>query len=351
MKVRKLLLTLVLILALASAVCAQEVIRFADLNAQSNPHTNPCAAYEVVFKDIVEKLSGGDIKVEIYFGGSLGTETELLQAVMAGDIEIAVVASGTVATELGIPEFDLPSIPYLFDNEMVMYELAKRNSPVMKMFNELLKEKNAGFYIELPTFGFRHFTNNVRPIHEPKDMKGLKFRVMPMDSFVKMVEATGATAIPIPWVEVFTSLDTGLVDGQENPTTNITMANLEKVQKYLTLDGHVGWYGGYGVNTAWFDGLSEEHKSIVWRAMDIASMTYFTSARLNDALALKQIKETKSMEVYMPTEEEKQKFKEICRPPVIQLLKNRGVSEETINNFINIVDEYTEEVKNSAVSY
>ena len=150
--------------------------------------------------------------------------------------------------------------------------------------------------------GFRHFTNNVRPIRTPADMQGLRIRVQETPVYIRLIESLGGSPTPIPWPEVYSALAQGVVDGQENPVSTIDYAKLYEVQRYLTLDGHSYGVDFTVINKQFFNRLSPEDQALIRRAA-------FTSARvnqgikaLNEALSLDKLQQT--MEVYAPTAEE-----------------------------------------------
>ena len=266
-----------------------------------------------VFKNYVEVRSGGKVKVEIYPGSQLGLDTELVEQVKIGTIQVAGVGEG------GIAPFYEPIqsllIPFLFKSESVVWEVL--DGPFGKeLFDDMAN--TTGLRIVSTGRGlFRHFTNNVKPIHNPDDLKGIKFRTMTVPLTVEMVKALGGAATPIPWADLYNALQMNVVEGQENPVSVIRGGNLYEVQKYLTLDGHQ--FGGnyLVVNEQWYQNLSPDLKKVVKDATYLASLAGRGTALTSDAVSLEFLKE-KGMEVYAPTPEELAQFKEISQPPVIE---------------------------------
>ena len=176
----------------------------------------------------------GDVHtVEFYADGQLGDEKELMQKLRLGTVQFTLISS--IMTNVA-PEFALFDMPFLvqdrthlkaIDAEIVQNELAP-------------KAEEAGLKV-LSTWenGFRQITNNTRPINTPEDLKGLKIRTPSSEWRVSMFKEWGANPTPMSFSEVFVALQTGTMDGQENPLTNITGANFQEVQKYLSLTGHV----------------------------------------------------------------------------------------------------------------
>jgi tripartite ATP-independent transporter DctP family solute receptor len=211
-------------------------LRLAYLDNPTWPDTSnipePEHAYAVVFKAFVESATNGAVKVELFPAGQLGGSRELTEMVKTGALDLAI-ETGNMGSFY--PEYQLINIPYVFISDEVAWWLFD-NHPFWKKLMADMEKKTGLMCLGMGQNGVRNFTNNVRPIREPKDMKGIKFRVMQSPVFVKTVEALGAKAIPIAWPEVYTSLQTGVIDGQENPIATIYyVGKLHEVQKYLTL--------------------------------------------------------------------------------------------------------------------
>lgn len=185
------------------------------------------------FADDLRARLGDAHEVEFYADGQLGDEKELLQKLRLGTAQFTLISS--IMTNVS-PEFALFDMPFLvqdrehlkaIDREIVQSELAP-------------KAKAQGLQV-ISTWenGFRQITNNVRPINKPEDLSGLKIRTPSSKWRVAMFEEWGANPTPMSFSEVFVALQTGTMDGQENPLTNITGANFQEVQKYLSMTGHV----------------------------------------------------------------------------------------------------------------
>ena len=135
-------------------------------------------------------------------------------------------------------------------------------------------------------FGFRHITNNVRPIQTVEDMKGLKIRTMSVPIHLEMFEAMGASPTPMNSSEVFSALQQGVVDGQENPCSNIYSNKYHEVQKYLTLDGHVFTFVTFVCSKEWFESLTEAEQTAVREGVDIATEYMSQACTAEDEAAL-----------------------------------------------------------------
>lgn len=185
------------------------------------------------FAEDLQAALGDAHTVEFYADAQLGDEKELMQKLRLGTVQFTLISS--IMTNVA-PEFALFDMPFLvkdrthlkaIDAEIVQPELAP-------------KAEESGLKV-LSTWenGFRQITNNVRPINIPADLQGLKIRTPSSEWRVAMFKEWGANPTPMSFSEVFVALQTGTMDGQENPLTNIVGANFQEVQKYLSLTGHV----------------------------------------------------------------------------------------------------------------
>jgi len=185
--------------------------------------------------------------------------------------------------------------------------------------------------------GTRHFTNSKRPIKTPEDMKGLKFRVMQAPIYVKMVEALGAKAIPLAHGEIYTSCQTGVVDGQENPIWNIAANKWYEVQKYMTLDGHTWSENMLVMNADKFRSFPESYQHVLKiGGLHGARADRAAEAFMSRVLGMKILQE--NMEVYSPTPEQVKMFQDKAQPPVIEWLKGE-VGAEVVDGFLQAVKE------------
>jgi C4-dicarboxylate-binding protein DctP len=135
---------------------------------------------------------------------------------------------------------------------------------------DLMLQKTGIVCFAIADNGVRHFTNSLRPIVKPADMKGMKIRIMPSPVFKSLVESLGASPSAVPWGELPTALQSKVVDGQENGVTNILAASLYQYQKYITLDGHVWSIHAYVMNDKFFKGLTPEQQKVILEATKIA---------------------------------------------------------------------------------
>lgn len=182
-----------------------------------------------------QKLSEAklDYRLNFFGSGQLGNDKDTQQKLKLGTIDIALLSS-TLATN--IPQMAIFELPFLITNRQ---QLNKIEQHVFYPFVAPEVEKKGYKIIGLWENGFRSITNNTRPINRPEDLKGLKIRTPSSSWRLKMFKAWGANPTPIPFGDVFIGLRTGIIDGQENPLTNIYAAKLQEVQKYLSITNHV----------------------------------------------------------------------------------------------------------------
>jgi tripartite ATP-independent transporter DctP family solute receptor len=266
----------------------------------------------IIFKNIVEGET--DITVELFPAKALGDEGELVQQVQEGTTQMALV-SGAMAKVCKVA--DVLNIPYTFASAPVAWDVL--DGPFGKELAEYCLVQTGLRTLAYGETGFRNFTNNVREIRSPADMKGLKFRVQPIPLYVEMVKGLGGEPTPIAWSELPNALSTGVVDGQENPVGVIYNNKLHKLQKYLILDGHVYAADFILINDEFFQSLPESDQAIISKAARIAGVMGRAIQQFNTAEGVTKVS-AEGMEVYSPTAEELAQFKELAQPAVKEWL-------------------------------
>lgn len=184
--------------------------------------------------DAVKERTNGGINIEIYADSLLGKETEMYEQLYMGTIDMALETIAFQSTTH--PELTIEDLPYMFATREDGYKAL--DGGYGDKINEIIASdgqiRNLGF-MEL---GYRHMTNNVRPINTPDDMKGIKFRTTTSDLRLAVFEALGAQPVSMSFSEVFTGLQQNVIDGQESPLSTIDSSSFAEVQKYLSLTGH-----------------------------------------------------------------------------------------------------------------
>ena len=214
----------------AGAAGAQTVLRSSD----THPDGYPTVEAVKYFGELVKRRTNGRYEVEVYHSAQLGQEADTLEQVRTGVIDLN-------RTSLGpwnglIPETTVPSLPYIFRS--VEHARKVMNGPIG---DEILAAFEPHGVIGLAFYdgGARSFYNSKKPIQSAEDLKGMKFRVMQSDIFVDMVAALGASATPMPYGEVYSGIETGVIDGAENNFPSYDTAKHAEVAKHYSLDEHL----------------------------------------------------------------------------------------------------------------
>jgi len=251
MKLRKLVIGLSLAVGFVAAAAAQTTMKI-NISIAQNSHQG--VAIDTFARE-VEKRTGGRYKIQTFYNGSLGGERESIEAVQLGTQELTFSSTGPVPNF--VPDVKILDIPFLFRDKA--HARAVLDGPIGQEM--LAKFDSKGFKaLAWGENGVRNMTNSKRPINTPEDLKGLKIRTMENPVHVAAYKGLGIVTTPMAFPEVFTALQQGTVDGQENPLSVIMAAKLYQVQKYLSLTGHVYSPGIFLMNKAMFDKLSAADK-------------------------------------------------------------------------------------------
>jgi len=282
-KINPFLLATLLTLLVVLPVQAKNTLKLATVTPVHHAYTK--GAQE--FARLVEEGTNGEVVIKVYGGGQLGKgERELLEGLQLGTIDMAVTATGPVSNfseDMGVVD-----LPFLFtDNEHVDKVL---DGPIGRSLLDGLEKANIKGLAFFEN-GFRNFTNSKRSLLKPEDFKGLKFRTMENPVHLASVRQLGAQAVPMSWGEVYTSLQTGVIDGQENPVAIVYAFKLSEVQKYLSLSGHFYSPAPLSMSLKKFKGLKPEHQKVVLNAALQAAAYERKLIRDNEAKQLAALKE------------------------------------------------------------
>jgi tripartite ATP-independent transporter DctP family solute receptor len=239
------------------------------------------------FARLVEEATKGEVVIKVYGGGRLGKgERELLEGLQLGTIDMAVTATGPMSNfseDMGVVD-----LPFLFtSNEHVDKVL---DGPIGRSLLDGVEKtgiKGLAFFEN----GFRNFTNSKRSLLTPEDFVGLKFRTMENPVHLASVRQLGAQAVPMSWGEVYTSLQTGVIDGQENPVAIVSAFKLSEVQKYLSLTGHFYSPAPLSMSLKKFKALDAQHQQALLDAALKAAAYERKLIRDNEAEQLAALKE------------------------------------------------------------
>ncbi|MBW1711801.1 MAG: DctP family TRAP transporter solute-binding subunit [Deltaproteobacteria bacterium] len=318
MKKALFILTLFVMTAvLASGASAKTVIKLANAGPD-NPDNRSVKAV-AIFKHNVEKRTKGAVEVQPYHARKLGDEREMMEGVRLGTIQMIFVSSGP------IPGFFPPvmvfDIPFMFSSAPAAWEFFE--SDFGQEFNRAFLEKTGVRCLSITENGYRHFTNNVRPIKTPADMKGLKIRTMQNPAHMAMVKALGADPTPIPFGELYMALQQGVVDGMECPTVLIHDMKFYEVQNYMVLDGHLYNPLFTMTNEKWFNSkLTPEQRKIVTEEAQLLAHTHDGFSQQANIECEGKLK-AKGMTIYSPTAEQLAMFRQAAQPAGLEFIEQK----------------------------
>lgn len=281
------------------------------------------------FKEIVEAESKGTITVDLFPDNQLGDDRVAIETTQFGDIDIAVSSTSPLATSYA--DFYLFDAPYLFLSNKEAYEAldGEVGQKILDGMNSI-GLKGLAFWEN----GFRNFTNNDRPVRKPEDVKGLKIRTMENAIHIAAWKALGANPTPMAFTELFTALQQGTVDGQENPLGIIDANKFDEVQKYISMTQHV--YTPYVVvmNLEKYNSLSDNQKAAIKKAIE-------ESTKFQREMSQKYEKEildkfnSKGVNVIKLTEEEKGAFQKIINDAkIFDLVKEKMDHPEYVDQIL-----------------
>lgn len=211
----------------------------------------------VKFKELVDSASKGRLRVEHYPNGQLGADKDIQESVKLGTLELGLSSSPVVSLD---DYMKLLDAPYLFvSREHVAAALDGEIGQILAKPLEDAGIKHLGYWEN----GYRHITNNKRPINTPADLAGIKLRIPESPVRMNTFKAYGANPVAMPFTEVFGALQQNIIDGQENPMATIYQASIHEVQKYLSLTGHVYSAVHLLMNKKLFDSLSPDLQKIL----------------------------------------------------------------------------------------
>ncbi|WP_209834514.1 TRAP transporter substrate-binding protein [Ruegeria sp. HKCCE3926] len=254
------------------------------------------------FEELVEAGSNGEIDVQIFPSSQMGPDREMIEGVQTGVLEMAIPPSSFFAG--WDPAFAVIELPYMYSSKDIAFDVLDGDAGD----GMLARVENQGLvglgWLEL---GVRNVTNNVRPVATPADLEGVKLRTMKVPAHVATFETLGANPTPMNFGEVYSALQQGVIDGQENPLAIITSQRFYEVQKYLSTTGHVFAVYMPVISKPFFDSLSAEHQKLVRDSMAAAREYQAELVASEDAEQLEQIRAA-GVEVLELTAEQRQAF-------------------------------------------
>lgn len=295
------------------------------------------------FAAFVESASGGRIEVTVSPASQLGGLKEGLEQAKGGVIQVAQ------GDETSMDAFYKPmlilSTPYLFndDEEGRMF----LETDLFRSMNDSMAKESGLRLLAAASYGFRNFTNSVRPIKSVEDMAGLRIRVPPSPMSLEMVKAMGGSPTPIPWEELYGAMQQKVVDGEENPTGIVLDYSFYQVQKYLTVDQHQLGLNTMVINEDFFQSLPDELKVVVMKGAKMAQATEYGVRNYQARVSAIDQLEEKGMEVYFPTPEERATFRDAAVGPVRAYL-DQELGADFVQQAFATVDQVREDLLQQA---
>lgn len=246
----------------------------------------------VKFKELLEAETGGAVKVDLYGNAILGDARQMNQQLTMGDITAVLANMSDYA--FADPAAHIESLAFLFADLESAWKAY--DGEFGKAMDEKFIKPQGHTLINWWTNGVRHMTNNVRPINTPADVVGVKFRVPQSDYSIKMFQALGTTPVPLSYSELFTAMQQGTVDGQENGLAGIYASKYQEVQKYLSLTGHQYNSNPFVFNTEIWEKYSPNLQEAIKKCADGAMMYQREQQKIQEVEILQKLKD-EGMEV------------------------------------------------------
>jgi C4-dicarboxylate-binding protein DctP len=305
MKKINVLLGILLLSISAMSVADPVVIKFSHVVAPDTPKGKAAEK----FKQMVEERSKGAMKVEIYPNSQLYKDREELEALQLGAVQILAPSMAKFGP-LGAREFELFDLPFIFPNKETLYRTMD-GVVGKRLFSKLETKGITG--LAYWDNGFKQMSAN-KPMRKVTDFNGLKMRIQSSKVLDAQMKALGAMPQVMAFSEVYTALQQGVVDGTENPLSNIYTQKMHEVQKHMTLSDH--GYLGYAVitNKKFWDGLTEDQRKLISQAMKEATVYERSIAQQEGDDSLAKIRAGKTTEIYTLTEAERAEWMKALLP-------------------------------------
>lgn len=283
------------------------------------------------FETDLEELSGGRIDVQIFWNGQLGKVENVLNLVRNGQVEGVIASDGHVAPYY--PDIQVLGLPYLFIDRQVAYDVFDGEFGTY-LADKMADESGIRPMPWLENGGYRHYSSN-SPMATVEDMAGLKIRTMNNPLHMQIVESLGGSPTPIPWADLYTSLQTGVVDGQENSLSTFRVPKLEEVQSHIILDGHVYSIISLFISEQWLDSLPDDLRAAVAQAADNYKATNRRISQENEASDRAYL-EANGVTIVDPTVDVKAEFQARTQGPALATLQEQ-VEADLIERLLTAV--------------
>jgi C4-dicarboxylate-binding protein DctP len=281
------------------------VIKFSHVVATDTPKGQAAER----FKELAEKMTKGRVKVEVYPNSQLYKDKEEMEALQLGAVQMLAPSLAKFGP-LGVKEFEVFDLPYIFPTKAALYAVTE--GPVGKGLMQKLEPKGITGLAYWDN-GFKIMSAN-KPLHVPADFRGLKMRIQSSKVLDAQMRALGANPQVLAFSEVYQALQTGVVDGTENPPSNMYTQKMHEVQKNLTVSNH--GYLGYAVivNKKFWDGLPADIRTQLEQAMRDATTYEKAIAQRDNDLAMEAIRKSGKTAIYELTPKEQTEWRAALLP-------------------------------------
>lgn len=298
-------------------------------NNEEHPHYKGI----VKIKEVLDEEGDGRFDVQIFPNATVGDDREMIEGLQMGTLDATIPAVGVVSNF--VSEFEILNFPFLFPNEEVADEVL--GGPAGKELLDKLQEQDQGLIgVDYWEQGFLHLTNNSHEVKTLDDINGLKIRSIENEIQLETLRALGANPTPMPWSELFTALQQGVVDGQQNPIANIYSAKFYEVQDYLTLTNHLYGPSIFLVSEIFWNKLSEEDQALVEKAIKAGNDEAKRIMRGENEKQLQEM-EDYGLTVTELDESELEKMQDAVQPVIDQYSEQLG--KEFVDSFYQAIED------------
>lgn len=311
-----------------SAETGEKVMKLAVATAEDRSLTKGL----VKFGELVEEKTNGSIKVEVYPNNQLGGDREVFESMQMGSIEASSMSTGVIAQFLD--SYNAFDLPFLFPDREIAYKVLDGEFG-KKMLAELDSQNIVGVnYFEN---GYRHLTNDVREIKSPEDLNGLKIRTLESEIHIDIWKTLGANPTPMAYSELFSGLQQGVVEGQENPIGNVVSNKFFEVQDYITMTGHVYNASPLLFGKDFWMSLSEEEQTAIQEAADEARDYQRELNYQEDMDGIKMLEE-EGITITELDDEQKEAFFNASKP--VYEKYSSVIGEDIVNELLDEIKKY-----------
>ena len=277
---------------------------------------SPAGKGMALFAEKVKEYSNGTIEIKVFYDTTLGNATSAINGMQQGSVDLLVCGDSYYASL--VPEIQGFELPYMFAS----YDEAR--ATLAGKAGDYIDSKLQAKGIKALSFweiGFRQLTNNKREVNSPADLKGVKLRTLGAPAQVTAWEAAGAIVVPMDVSELYSAIQQGVVDGQENPLSEIKAQRFYEVQKYMSLTAHVYTPMLFSCSTIAWDRLSSEQKEIILKAAKDAQAEVY---KINDANEQSLLAEIKASGVKVNENPDREAFKNAMAPAAYEKFRSQN---------------------------